>query len=163
MESAGKAGKWGFGKKPAKETATQKIDWRLFAWLGVLIIVWVCYAFFSQWAGLQQAAPSGGAKITVIFRATDSSGAILLDKAIAIEDGKTVFDATKAADSTLKYTEYQGMGVMVNSIAGTAPAPDQYWALYVNGKFASAGASTTTLSGNTLVEWKIESISSYPQ
>lgn len=82
---------------------------------------------------------------------TNSSQAI----SYACEEGKTAY-AILAAKYPVE-TKETSFGKQVVAIAGTTPAPNQYWAFYVSGSLAPVGADAYTCAGNELVEWKLES------
>jgi len=75
-----------------------------------------------------------------------------------VQKGATVYDAmAKLASSTsfsfnAKY--YSGLGYFIDAINGVKNANGNYWTLYVNGKYATVGASAYILSENDSVEWK---------
>ena len=75
-----------------------------------------------------------------------------------VQKGATVYDAmAKLASSTsfsfnAKY--YSGLGYFIDAINGVKNANGDYWTLYVNGTYATVGASAYILSENDSVEWK---------
>lgn len=77
---------------------------------------------------------------------------------ISVEKGTTAYDAmAKLASSTsfsfsAKY--YSGLGHFIDAINGIKNANGNYWTLYVNGKYATVGASAYVLSENDGIEWK---------
>ncbi|MDP2704407.1 MAG: DUF4430 domain-containing protein [bacterium] len=90
--------------------------------------------------------------IKVVFAAGDGKYDTFVEK------GATVYDAmAKLASSTsfsfnAKY--YSGLGYFIDAINGIKNANGNYWTLYVNGKYATVGASAYVLSENDSVEWK---------
>lgn len=77
---------------------------------------------------------------------------------ISVQKGATVYDAmTKLASSTsfsfsAKY--YFGLGYFIDAINGIKNANGYYWTLFVNGAYATVGASAYQLSANDSIEWK---------
>lgn len=77
---------------------------------------------------------------------------------VSVPKGATVYDAmTKLASSTafsFSSTYYSGIGYFINAINGIKNANGNFWTLYVNGTYATVGASSYKLSGNENIEWK---------
>ncbi|NCN23968.1 MAG: hypothetical protein COU65_03265 [Candidatus Pacebacteria bacterium CG10_big_fil_rev_8_21_14_0_10_42_12] len=78
----------------------------------------------------------------------------------AIEDDTIAFDLLKESAEVV-YDEYD-FGVMVTSINGMAADDDHYWALYVNGEYAPAGADATVLATGDTMRWVYEKIDKSP-
>lgn len=78
----------------------------------------------------------------------------------AIEDDTIAFDLLRESAEVV-YDEYD-FGVMVTSINGMAVDDDHYWALYVNGEYASAGADQTVLATGDTMRWVYETIDKSP-
>ena len=57
--------------------------------------------------------------------------------------------------------DFGEMGMMVESIEGTAAGENEFWALYVDGEMAMTGINGITLEKDTLIEWKLEGIEAY--
>lgn len=86
---------------------------------------------------------------------------------ISVEKGATVYDVmAKLASSTcgeqcrtvnsfsFSARYYSGLGYFIDAINGIKNANGSYWTLYVNGKYATVGASTHQLSEGDSIEWK---------
>ncbi len=144
-------------KEAVKEAKIRK-SW--FLWLVALVILWIVYNGIAQSYLIAPGQGSGQETVTVILKAT-AGKQMVLDKAIKVKRGTSAFEAMLQADPSLDYTEYSGIGVMVNSINGVSPGEDSFWALYVNGKQSAVGISQIFLEENTLIEWKTEEIESY--
>lgn len=146
-----------------------KIKKQWFLWLALLIILWFVFnSVAQQYQNGQQQALEGAEQgteletVTALIKAS-AAGQQVLDEAIEVEKGTSAFDAMMQADPELQYREFEGMGVMVESIngVGVTPGDNKFWALYVNGEMAAVGISSITLEENTLIEWKLEEIKSY--
>jgi len=61
--------------------------------------------------------------------------------------------------ANVAYKEYD-FGVYIESINGLAGDDNHYWALYVNGEYAQAGADQTILSQGDRIEFRYEKIDS---
>lgn len=80
---------------------------------------------------------------------------------ISYTQGMNVFDALKQVTSNegidLKYQDYGGsMGVFIEGIGGLENnySKNLYWQYWVNGLFATIGASSYTLKSGDSIEWK---------
>ncbi|MFH2022583.1 MAG: DUF4430 domain-containing protein [Patescibacteria group bacterium] len=73
-------------------------------------------------------------------------------------EGQTAFDLLKTKAS-VAYKEYE-FGVFIESINGLAGDAGHYWALYVNGEYAQAGADQTVLNQGDRIEFRYEEIKS---
>ena len=157
--AAEKPKKWQFREHPhgreEKPGKKDRFDLRLLLWLALLVAAWLVFSQLAQQAGMP--APASAEKVTVIVKATDAEGNVILDKVLDVEKGKTAFDAMKQADPLLGYKEDATYGVFISSINGVSPGQgDRYWALYVDGASALTGVSGIKLNENRLIEWKIE-------
>jgi len=79
---------------------------------------------------------------------------------VAIEKGDTAFSVLlKAAQQSyfsVDYKNYEGMGVMVNCIAGVCAHDNYYWAFYYNGQYSLVGASSQPVKDGDVTSWKFE-------
>jgi len=73
-------------------------------------------------------------------------------------DGQTAFDLLRTKAS-VAYKEYE-FGVFIESINGLAGDAGHYWALYINGEYAQAGADQTVLNQGDRIEFRYEEIQS---
>ncbi len=84
---------------------------------------------------------------------------------ISVEKGATVYDAmTKLASNTsfsfgAKY--YSGLGYFIDSINGIKNGNGNYWAFYINGKYATVGVSSYQLSGGDNIKWRYSDKANY--
>jgi len=98
--------------------------------------------------------------INVVFTVGNGGSTLLTTGKydISIPKGATVYDAmTKLASSTsfsFSARYYSGLGYFIDAINGIKNANGNYWTLYVNGAYATVGASMYQLSTNDSVEWK---------
>ncbi|MDO8664164.1 MAG: DUF4430 domain-containing protein [Candidatus Liptonbacteria bacterium] len=84
---------------------------------------------------------------------------------ISAQKGATVYDAMTTLASTTQFSfsskYYSGLGYFIDSINGIKNANGNYWTLYVNGTYATVGASAYKLSGNDRIEWKYSDKANY--
>lgn len=59
-------------------------------------------------------------------------------------------------------TQDSSFGKFVTGIQGLEAGSDYYWALYVNGEYASVGIVDIALDQDTQLEWKLEKIQTSP-
>ena len=77
-----------------------------------------------------------------------------------VPDGSTVYDAmvllsaSQTADFSFKAKAYPGIGYFIEEINGIKNTGGKYWTLYVNGKYATVGASDYKLLAGDKVEWE---------
>lgn len=93
----------------------------------------------------------------VMFEADENSAALVVPVAFESQvDGQNAFELLKAA-TKIEYKEYD-FGVFVESINGVKGNDKFFWAFYVNGEQALAGADKTILQKGDKVEWRYEEI-----
>lgn len=73
--------------------------------------------------------------------------------------GANLFDILKAVAVAegieIKFKEYQGMGFLVDSIGGDKNGTGgKYWQFWINGKYATVGASSYKVQPGDVIEWK---------
>jgi len=73
-------------------------------------------------------------------------------------DGQTAFDLLRTKAS-VAYKEYE-FGVFIESINGLAGDASHFWAFYVNGEYAQAGADQTIINQGDRIEFRYEEIQS---
>lgn len=99
-------------------------------------------------------------EITVNLRIDFDNGEIKSYDNIKIERDKTVFDLLKgvAEENNLEFSfrEYQDLGALVESIDNVKNDfnNNKWWQFWVNGEYATIGASSFQLKEGDLVEWK---------
>ncbi len=74
----------------------------------------------------------------------------------ATESGQTAFDLLQANEQ-VDYTEYD-FGTFIEGINGQKGDETHFWAFYVNGEKANAGADSTILDEGDTIEFKWEEI-----
>lgn len=87
---------------------------------------------------------------------TIASDGNTMTKFAYVEKGTNAFGAMKGLFD-VEYTEYAGMGVMVNSINGIAASADEfeYWALYVDGVYADRGIDGYEIENDTHIKFEL--------
>lgn len=75
---------------------------------------------------------------------------------VSPDGGETAFEALQTLIE-IEYDEYD-FGVYIKSIGGVAGNDEYFWALYVNGEQAQAGADQTNLEAGDKMEWRYEKI-----
>jgi len=109
---------------------------------------------------VQQTQKQASEKATVSLKYTDAKGTTILEKSFKVAKGTNAFDAIKE-NVALGYKMYNA-GAFVESIGGIKPPKGYYLALYINGKYADKGISSQVIEKDTIIEWKTESIESFP-
>ncbi len=71
-------------------------------------------------------------------------------------DGKNALELLKENYQT-DTTVSDGVGEFVTAIENQAAGENQFWALYLNGKMATVGASELETKNGDIVEWNLES------
>jgi len=101
----------------------------------------------------------GQEKANVFFRATGLEG-VILEKTVQVEKGTNAFEAMQQA-TTVGFTDYGEMGILVESINGTALPETHYWKLVVDGQDSAVGISGITINKDTSIEWYSEEIQGF--
>ena len=82
--------------------------------------------------------------------------------AVELEEGDTAYDMLEEAadkhDKALDVTEYEGMGVFLNSIGDVAASGDNWWAFQVNGEMASVGMSAYEVENADNIKFQVDSM-----
>lgn len=93
----------------------------------------------------------------VMFDADENSASTVVPVAFESQvDGQNAFELLKAG-TKIEYKEYD-FGVFVESINDIKGNEKYFWAFYVNGEQALAGADQTILQKGDKVEWRYEEI-----
>ena len=142
--------------KETKLTAKKKrlFDPKLALLLLGLLILWFV---FVAMVPVEYTSPYE--KVNVSFKAIANEETIL-DTVAEISKGTNAFEAMQEI-AEVEFTDYGEMGVMIESINGTAPKTNKFWKLFVNGEEATAGISSIVIEEDTAIEWKIDSFDSY--
>ncbi|MBP7700511.1 DUF4430 domain-containing protein [Candidatus Woesebacteria bacterium] len=77
-------------------------------------------------------------------------------KFVAQVDGQNAFELLQSS-AQIEFKKYD-FGVFVESINGVKGNDSYFWAFYLNGEQAQAGADQTTLKKGDTVEWRYEEI-----
>jgi hypothetical protein len=134
----------------------QFISPKLFFLLVGLLAIWLLFIAFVP----QEFKPTDDEQgFLVTFKAM-SGEELILNRTIEVDTGANAFDAMQTVAS-VGYQDFGEMGVMVESINGTKPGENEFWALYVDGEMAVTGITGITFEKDTLIEWKIEGIEDY--
>lgn len=80
----------------------------------------------------------------------------------ATPEDATLYEGMQALASTTSFIftskKYQDLGYLIESINGKANADGFYWTLYINGAYATVGASTYIPKSNDIIAWKYEKL-----
>ncbi len=83
-----------------------------------------------------------------------------MSQKIAVDNGTDALSAMK------KIVSVEGKsflaGTFVTKINGMEAGPDEYWALFVNGKYADQSVDQIRITQDTAIEWKKEKIETTP-
>ena len=142
-----------------KKTDKEKhpfVDPKLFLLLIGLLAVWLV---FSAFVPPEFKPTPGETQILATFKAM-SGEELILNRTINVATGTNAFDAMKKV-AEVGSQDFGEMGMMVESIEGTAAGENEFWALYVDGEMAMTGINGITLEKDTLIEWKLEGIEAY--
>ncbi len=98
----------------------------------------------------------------------DDSNSLIFSSVADVNAGMNAFDAMKLVlsntktglNSNLEFEQYP-FGIMVTSIAGKKAPSTHYWALYVNGAYASKGISDYFIDSDANFVWRLEKIESF--
>ena len=74
---------------------------------------------------------------------------------------RTVADGSNAADVMKSLVTVKDKGGLITSIAGVAAPKGYYWALYVNGKYATKGIGGYVVDAGILIDWRMDKIQNY--
>ncbi len=110
-------------------------------------------------AQLQQEKPQAnpaGQKVVFTIK-YPGSGVQTIEKRSGAGAGTNLFDAMRAADVPMKYSEYS-FGKMITSVGIIGPAEGEYLAIYVNGNYSEKGASDIVPAEGDMVEFRMEKI-----
>jgi len=118
-------------------------------------VIFAAIIFLLLLSGCMQKtdAAAAGETAKATFTVTGYQGKIA-EKAVEAEKGANAFELMKK-NISVKYTLYS-FGPLITEIEGTKPEGSDYWALYVNGKYAEKGIADYILDEDLEIEWKIE-------
>ena len=85
----------------------------------------------------------------------DKSGELICEKKIETEDAKLI-DALEKTDDLNIVSESSQYGAFITSIKGVAQEDSYFWNYYVNGEYATVGASEYEIKDNDKFEFRLE-------
>ena len=97
-------------------------------------------------------------QVALTINVFDGSGENIFTKNQNVLEGTNAFEAMKTIMGDDLEFEMYSFGPFVKKIVGVEPSTTSYWALYVNGEFASKGISDYVIDADTLIEWKLDEI-----
>ncbi len=127
--------------------------------IGITSLLFLLAVLFLLGCTQTDTASNSSEMVTIDFSYTDANGNIIVQKSIDVESGTNALEVMKN-NFEVDYDEFE-FGVMVNSIDGVQPPEGYYLGLYVDGSFAQAGISSYTISKDTTIEWKTNSLSDF--
>lgn len=81
---------------------------------------------------------------------------------MSVSEGSTLYESMVSLASTTGFRfsakEFSGLGYMIESINGKQNAGGFYWTLYINGVYATTGASTYRPKEGDKAEWRYEKL-----
>lgn len=95
-------------------------------------------------------------RLTVNFIAGDASYSISVIRDSSIYDAMMTLSASSIKPFIFEAENYPGLGYFIKSINGVKNSDGYYWTLYINDKYATAGASSYKLSDGDKIEWRYE-------
>ncbi len=108
-------------------------------------------------------APGGGAPQGLPVTLVIDSGARRLEYSLRVDEGSTVFDLLLEASGrygfSFDYSNNSSYGAFVEELDGVRndPRAGMFWLYYVNGNYASLGASSQILSEGDVILWRYQS------
>src|SRR6476661_10047731 len=97
---------------------------------------------------------AAGKDVALTLKITDR-GNFNLGAKKAVATDSNAFDATRHIVSIGYHTDAEA-GPVITSMCGIAAPKGSAWVAYVDGKPCKQGIGKLTLTGDTLIEWKIE-------
>jgi hypothetical protein len=98
-------------------------------------------------------------RVGFTLKVYDAEEEALVNKFGVVEKGITALEAMESlVPVEYSTSEY---GAFVTSINGVTPGEGHYWALYVDGEYATQGISAYILEENMSVEWKLEELTDF--
>jgi hypothetical protein len=76
---------------------------------------------------------------------------------VKVEKNSNAFDVLNA-NAKIEFKQYS-FGKFIESINGIKPKENEYWAIYVNGKYSEKGIELIQLTDDTELKFKIEKFS----
>ena len=98
---------------------------------------------------------------TITVKVVDGAN-VLVEQPIELPNDSSVsaLDVTVlVAGAEVQQYEF---GVFVSSVAGKAADTEHYWALYINGEYASKGADQYPITEVNSIEWRYEAVEEFP-
>jgi len=133
------------------------ISKKLFLGVILLTVFFVCLGCTST----ANFAMVDSSPVQVSMFVFDDTNKLMFSEVNDFNAGSSAFDVVKELlGGNLEYQEYS-FGVMITSIYGVDASSEDYWALYVDGNYASKGISDYVVNNPTLIEWRLEKISAF--
>jgi hypothetical protein len=115
----------------------------------------VCFlAMLVLVLGHSRELSAAGKDVELTLKITER-GNFNLEAKKAVATDTNAFDATRHIVSIVYHTDAEA-GPVVTSMCGMAAPKGSAWVAYVDGKPFKQGIGKLTLTGDTLIEWKIE-------
>ncbi|WKZ26143.1 MAG: DUF4430 domain-containing protein [Candidatus Paceibacterota bacterium] len=132
----------------------------LFIFIFGLIVGFVLsLTFLNLDLGDRVAQPAEGGLETSLM--VDSGERIIVCRTTLEESKNTVFDlleiCAESENFEIDYKTYEGLGVLVNSIAGSPSTESRFWQYWVNNEYAEVSADNFNLEDEDVVLWKLTS------
>lgn len=102
--------------------------------------------------------PSGETDFVSVKFIIEKDNENVLVKTVQIEKGKNGLEAMHESGIEFESTNYEGMGVFIDSIIGVKGDAQYYWASYVDGKYAETSLDNYLLEDDIELKWVYEKI-----
>ncbi|MCX6803856.1 MAG: DUF4430 domain-containing protein [Candidatus Diapherotrites archaeon] len=133
----------------------------LSVFLAILLFSLVVFFGCTSQNTLPPSTSSSSNMVHVSLVVLDDANLVIFSSSSGFDAGTNAFEAMKILlKGDLNFTKYD-FGVMVNSIAKKSPSSSQYWALYMDGNYASMGIDSYQINSPMEIKWRLESISSF--
>jgi hypothetical protein len=99
--------------------------------------------------------PPAKKDVTVTLKIIDKTSGLSLEAKKVVAHDSNAFDAVRHVVA-ITYRTDADQGPTVTGLCGVTAPRGCYWAAYVDGAVPKAGLGRTTLTKDTLIEWKIE-------
>ncbi len=116
--------------------------------LGVLVLAW------PQTLPPDQVEERAGAEVRIMLSAGSENYSALVPVGASVYDAMGLIASSTAFRFKAKY--YSGLGYFIEEINGLKNSDGTYWTLYVNGLYATVGASQDHLQAADRIEWRFE-------
>lgn len=110
----------------------------------------------------QSVTSSQSATVTNDGTTTTSAQTTIELTAANLAQGETALDLLKNSGAKVEMKSYGDMGSFINSINGQAGGAENYWAFYINDKYAEQAADKTILKPGDRVKFVYEKVTTAP-